>query len=191
MLLSNQRRLLKDRGSLKVQFYFYTGVEDCLALLKSREEGLMDEEVDKRPCREDGRKTSQWFLDLFVKFTTSFCLPLLTTLPFLFVIILIATITERKVCMVKTLRNGKWKSIKEDKIVEGDIIALEKTDKVPFNCRIIEIPKVLIGSDGRLKETDSMEMNGSIPKPIDQSNMLHRDSSIYLGSCKAVVVEIY
>lgn len=191
MLLSNQRRLLKERGSLKVQFYFYIGVEDCLALLKSREEGLIDEEVNKRPCREGFGKTSQWFLDLFVKFTTNFCLPLLTTLPFLFMTILIVIITERKVCMVKTLRNGKWMLIRKDKIVEGDIIALEKTDKVPFNCRIIEIPKVLIGSDGRLKDTDSMEMNGSIPKPIDQSNMLHRDSTIHLGSCKAVVVEIY
>lgn len=196
MLHGNQSRLLRERGSLKVEYYFFISPEDSLSLLKSRESGLSSQEVIDRPCRRCGNQNLRMIFDLYSMFANIFLPVLETKISCLLVLIPFILIrigkmrTDYYVKKLHVIRDGRWTTIKECNIVYGDVISLCKGDKVLFESRILKIKKLLIVNDGKEKIIDSMEIDGTIPRPKDQNNMLHRDDIIIHGSCEAVVVGI-
>ena len=123
MLHGNQSRLLRERGSLMVEYYFFISPEDSLSLLKSRESGLSSQEVIDRPCRGCGNQNLRMIFDLYSMFANIFLPVLETKISCLLVLIPFILIRIGKmridyyVKKLHVIRDGRWTTIKECNIV--------------------------------------------------------------------------
>jgi Ca2+-transporting ATPase len=93
---------------------------------------------------------------------------------------------------VRVVRNGKETEVDSKYLVPGDIILLDRGDKVPADARIVEEKdletdeSLITGESFSVRKT-SKQLTAGLP-PNEQSNILFAGSTILKGNCKAVVV---
>jgi len=90
------------------------------------------------------------------------------------------------------LREGKQKEISNEEIVIGDILVLKEGEKVPADCRILNVTNletneaILTGESFPVDKTDSvLKENTEIQ---ERKNLLFSGSVIVRGNCTALVV---
>ncbi len=99
--------------------------------------------------------------------------------------------SRREIVTVDVCREGRWRSLDDDRLVEGDLIRLEAGDVVPADCRILK---------ARHLEVDESTLTGeSLPVPkgpdpsfasnlADRTSMLYDGTAVVAGTVTAVVV---
>ncbi|KAI9290256.1 SERCA-type calcium-translocating P-type ATPase [Umbelopsis sp. AD052] len=97
----------------------------------------------------------------------------------------------------KVLRNGTLQKIRTEELVPGDIIDLAVGDKVPADCRILEIESSVFKIDQALLTGESVSVNKEVhaindPHAVkqDQINVVFSGTSCVIGKAKAIVVQI-
>ncbi len=101
----------------------------------------------------------------------------------------------KKLSIVKAKVYRDEKLIETDSkfLVKGDIIFLEAGDKVPADCRLIEVTKFKVGEAALTGESLPVEKNlDLIEKDCqigDQKNMVFSSTPVLEGSAKAIVVK--
>ncbi|ORX97427.1 Ca-transporting ATPase [Basidiobolus meristosporus CBS 931.73] len=96
----------------------------------------------------------------------------------------------------KVLRDGKVAKINAADLVPGDIIHIAVGDKVPADCRLLELVSSSIRIDQAILTGESVSVNKQV-EPIkdakavkqDQINILFSGTTVVLGKAKAVVVQ--
>lgn len=93
----------------------------------------------------------------------------------------------------KVFRNGKMVVIDSKFLVPGDVIYLESGDKVPADCRILEVRRAKVQEASLTGESVPVEKTElKIGKDVqigDQRNMLFSSTTVVEGSVRAVVVD--
>ncbi|KAF9175772.1 hypothetical protein BGX21_006572 [Mortierella sp. AD011] len=96
----------------------------------------------------------------------------------------------------KVLRNGSMTKVVASDIVPGDIIEVAVGDKIPADCRVLEINSSNFRIDQALLTGESVSVNKvtdivSDPRAVkqDQINMLFSGTTVVLGKAKAIVVQ--
>ncbi|KAF9145352.1 hypothetical protein BGX30_009362 [Mortierella sp. GBA39] len=96
----------------------------------------------------------------------------------------------------KVLRNGSVAKVHATEIVPGDIIEVAVGDKIPADCRVLEIPSSNFRVDQALLTGESVSVNKvtdivSDHRAVkqDQINMLFSGTTVVLGKAKAIVVQ--
>ncbi|KAI1316008.1 hypothetical protein EDD11_010533 [Mortierella claussenii] len=96
----------------------------------------------------------------------------------------------------KVLRNGSMTKVYATDIVPGDIIEVAVGDKIPADCRVIEINSSNFRIDQALLTGESVSVNKiteviNDPRAVkqDQLNMLFSGTTVVLGKAKAIVVQ--
>ncbi|ORZ10062.1 Ca-transporting ATPase [Lobosporangium transversale] len=96
----------------------------------------------------------------------------------------------------KVLRNGSIAKVYATDVVPGDIIEVAVGDKVPADCRVLEIYSSNFRIDQALLTGESVSVNKitevvSDPRAVkqDQLNMLFSGTTVVLGKAKAIVVQ--
>jgi len=97
----------------------------------------------------------------------------------------------------KVIRNGQVQKIEAADLVPGDIIEVAVGDKIPADCRLIQIYSSTLRVDQAILTGESISVNKD-PQPIsdpkavkqDQYNILFSGTTIVLGKANAVVVNI-
>ncbi|KAF9357721.1 hypothetical protein BGX26_003240 [Mortierella sp. AD094] len=96
----------------------------------------------------------------------------------------------------KVLRNGSMTKVYASDIVPGDIIEVAVGDKIPADCRILQIHSsnfrvdqaILTGESSSVnKVTDIVTDHRAVKQ--DQINMLFSGTTVVLGKAKAIVVQ--
>jgi Ca2+ transporting ATPase len=96
----------------------------------------------------------------------------------------------------KVIRNGHMDKIRAEELVPGDIIDLAVGDKIPADCRILEIDSSVFRVDQALLTGESISVNKQI-EPIadphavkqDQVNVVFSGTTCVIGKAKAIVVK--
>ncbi|KAG0214896.1 hypothetical protein BGX33_001684 [Mortierella sp. NVP41] len=96
----------------------------------------------------------------------------------------------------KVLRNGALTKVYATDIVPGDIIEVAVGDKIPADCRVLEIPSSNFRVDQALLTGESVSVN-KVTEVVadhravkqDQINMLFSGTTVVLGKAKAIVVQ--
>ncbi|KAF8936531.1 Ca-transporting ATPase [Dissophora ornata] len=95
----------------------------------------------------------------------------------------------------KVLRNGSMAKVYATDIVPGDIIEVAVGDKIPADCRVLEINSSNFRVDQALLTGESVSVNKvtdvvADPRAVkqDQINMLFSGTTVVLGKAKAIVV---
>ncbi len=98
------------------------------------------------------------------------------------------------VSYAKVYRDGDLVKIPAANLVPGDIIILEEGDKVPADCRLLEIKNLTVNESSFTGESLPVEkILKALPRSInifDRKNTVFMGTFISSGSCKAVVVSI-
>ncbi|KAF9956345.1 hypothetical protein BGZ72_002824 [Mortierella alpina] len=96
----------------------------------------------------------------------------------------------------KVLRNGSMAKVIATDIVPGDIIEVAVGDKIPADCRVLEIHSSNFRVDQALLTGESVSVNKvtdvvSDHRAVkqDQINMLFSGTTVVLGKAKAIVVQ--
>ncbi|OAQ24193.1 calcium-transporting ATPase [Linnemannia elongata AG-77] len=96
----------------------------------------------------------------------------------------------------KVLRNGSMTKVYATDIVPGDIIEVAVGDKIPADCRVLEIPSSNFRVDQALLTGESVSVNKVTDIVADhravkqdQINMLFSGTTVVLGKAKAIVVQ--
>ncbi|KAG9323490.1 hypothetical protein KVV02_007815 [Mortierella alpina] len=96
----------------------------------------------------------------------------------------------------KVLRNGSMTKVIATDIVPGDIIEVAVGDKIPADCRVLEIHSSNFRIDQALLTGESVSVNKvtdvvSDHRAVkqDQINMLFSGTTVVLGKAKAIVVQ--
>ncbi|KAG0003015.1 hypothetical protein BGZ79_001865 [Entomortierella chlamydospora] len=96
----------------------------------------------------------------------------------------------------KVLRNGSMTKVVASDIVPGDIIEVAVGDKIPADCRVLEINSSNFRIDQALLTGESVSVNKvteivNDPRAVkqDQINMLFSGTTVVLGKAKAIVVQ--
>ncbi|KAF9357263.1 hypothetical protein BGX26_004006 [Mortierella sp. AD094] len=96
----------------------------------------------------------------------------------------------------KVLRNGSMGKVYASDIVPGDIIEVAVGDKIPADCRVLEITSSNFRIDQALLTGESVSVNkitdivnDSRAVKQDQINMLFSGTTVVLGKAKAIVVQ--
>ncbi|KAI7827046.1 putative endoplasmic reticulum calcium ATPase [Gamsiella multidivaricata] len=96
----------------------------------------------------------------------------------------------------KVLRNGSMSKVYATDIVPGDIIEVAVGDKIPADCRVIEINSSNFRIDQALLTGESVSVNkvtdvvaDARAVKQDQINMLFSGTTVVLGKAKAIVVQ--
>ncbi|MFA5019585.1 MAG: HAD-IC family P-type ATPase [Candidatus Pacearchaeota archaeon] len=96
------------------------------------------------------------------------------------------------VSYAKVYRDGKLTKLKAEELIPGDVILLEQGDKVPADCRLLELKNLQTVESSLTGESfpiDKKDIVLSQKTPIsDMVNMVFMGTFISNGSCKAVVV---
>ena len=97
------------------------------------------------------------------------------------------------VSYAKVYRNHELKKIPSHELVPGDIILLEQGDKVPADCRLIEVKNFRTQESSLTGESFPEEKNLKILDESvslgDKTNMVFMSTLVVSGEAKAVVVE--
>ncbi|CAO3569664.1 unnamed protein product [Mortierella alpina] len=96
----------------------------------------------------------------------------------------------------KVLRNGSMTKVHASDIVPGDIIEVAVGDKIPADCRVLQIHSSSFRVDQALLTGESLSVSKT-PTVIadhravkqDQINMLFSGTTVVLGKAKAIVVQ--
>jgi len=92
----------------------------------------------------------------------------------------------------KVIREGKQKTIPSRELVPGDIILLEEGDKVPADCRLIEVFNLKVDESSLTGESIPVEKHdrvlGDVAIP-ERKNMVFMGTVVTSGKAKAVVVD--
>ena len=92
----------------------------------------------------------------------------------------------------KVIREGKQKTIPSRELVPGDIILLEEGDKVPADCRLIEVLNLRVDESSLTGESVPVEKHdrvlGDVAIP-ERKNMVFMGTVVTSGKAKAVVVD--
>ncbi|KAF9119168.1 hypothetical protein BGW39_000520 [Mortierella sp. 14UC] len=96
----------------------------------------------------------------------------------------------------KVLRNGSMTKVYATDIVPGDIIEVAVGDKIPADCRVLEIPSSNFRVDQALLTGESVSVNKVTDIVADhravkqdQINMLFSGTTVVLGKAKAIIVQ--
>ncbi|KAG0284566.1 hypothetical protein BGZ96_011067 [Linnemannia gamsii] len=96
----------------------------------------------------------------------------------------------------KALRNGAMTKVHAIDLVPGDIIEVAVGDKIPADCRVLEIPSSNFRVDQALLTGESVSVNKVTDIVADhravkqdQINMLFSGTTVVLGKAKAIVVQ--
>ncbi|KAF9273890.1 hypothetical protein BGZ68_001128 [Mortierella alpina] len=96
----------------------------------------------------------------------------------------------------KVLRNGSMTKVYASDIVPGDIIEVAVGDKIPADCRVLQIHSSSFRVDQALLTGESLSVNKTTTVIADhravkqdQINMLFSGTTVVLGKAKAVVVQ--
>ncbi|GJJ68970.1 P-type Ca2+ transporter type 2A [Entomortierella parvispora] len=96
----------------------------------------------------------------------------------------------------KVLRGGAMTKVYASDIVPGDIIEVAVGDKIPADCRVLEIHSSIFRVDQALLTGESVSVNKvadivSDHRAVkqDQINMLFSGTTVVLGKAKAIVVQ--
>lgn len=93
---------------------------------------------------------------------------------------------------VKVIRNNQLKVVSVEELVPGDIVYLEKGDKVPADCRLIEENNLTVDESLLTGESFPVEKevkNLPISTPLaERKNMLFMGTFVVGGEAKAMVV---
>ncbi|KAF9438811.1 hypothetical protein BGZ76_004410 [Entomortierella beljakovae] len=96
----------------------------------------------------------------------------------------------------KVLRNGSFAKVVASDIVPGDIIDVSVGDKIPADCRVLEIHSSNFRIDQAILTGESVSVNkiteivadtGAVKQ--DQVNMLFSGTTVAIGKAKAIVVQ--
>lgn len=96
----------------------------------------------------------------------------------------------------KVLRNGSMQKVNAEDIVPGDIVDLAVGDKIPADCRVLEISSSVFRVDQAILTGESVSVNKEI-EPIndahavkqDQINVVFSGTTCVLGKARVVVVK--
>ncbi|KAF9951721.1 hypothetical protein BGZ72_006810 [Mortierella alpina] len=96
----------------------------------------------------------------------------------------------------KVLRNGSMTKVYASDIVPGDIIEVAVGDKIPADCRVLQIHSSSFRVDQALLTGESLSVNKTTTVVADhravkqdQINMLFSGTTVVLGKAKAIVVQ--
>ncbi|KAF9988375.1 hypothetical protein BGZ75_009541 [Mortierella antarctica] len=96
----------------------------------------------------------------------------------------------------KVLRNGSMTKVYASDIVPGDIIEVALGDKIPADCRVLQIHSSSFRVDQALLTGESLSVNKTTTVIADhravkqdQINMLFSGTTVVLGKAKAIVVQ--
>ncbi|KAF9566883.1 hypothetical protein EC968_003546 [Mortierella alpina] len=96
----------------------------------------------------------------------------------------------------KVLRNGSMTKVYASDIVPGDIIEVAVGDKIPADCRVLQIHSSSFRVDQALLTGESLSVNKTTAVIADhravkqdQINMLFSGTTVVLGKAKAIVVQ--
>ncbi|ORY01787.1 hypothetical protein K493DRAFT_277715, partial [Basidiobolus meristosporus CBS 931.73] len=96
----------------------------------------------------------------------------------------------------KVLRDGTLTKLHATELVPGDIIEVAVGDKIPADCRLLELISSSIRIDQAIltgesvsvnKNTDAIKDEGAVKQ--DQTNVMFSGTTVVLGKAKAVVVQ--
>ncbi|KAK9768478.1 hypothetical protein K7432_000888 [Basidiobolus ranarum] len=94
------------------------------------------------------------------------------------------------------LRDGRVKKINAVELVPGDIVSVSVGDKIPADCRVLEIISSSIRIDQAILTGESVSVNKQVEAiedtravKQDQLNILFSGTTVVLGKAKAVVVQ--
>jgi len=96
----------------------------------------------------------------------------------------------------KVLRNGSLQKIRAEEVVPGDIIDLAVGDKIPADCRVLEINSSVFKVDQALLTGESISVNKEV-EPIsdphavkqDQINVVFSGTTCVIGKARVIVVK--
>ncbi|MEG1836929.1 MAG: calcium-translocating P-type ATPase, PMCA-type [Synergistaceae bacterium] len=97
---------------------------------------------------------------------------------------------------IKGIRNGEILFIPQDKIVSGDILFIERGDKVPADGRILDSSSLYVDESSLTGESLAVEKDSAAtftdPKtPVaERTNMIYSGSFITNGTAKFIVTEV-
>ena len=104
-------------------------------------------------------------------------------------------LTDMIESQVSVKRNGRWKEIRFEELVVGDIVSLKAGDRVPADIRLIRArdcfvsQSVITGESGIQEKT--ADENKSIPGNItDYTNLVFLGSTVVSGEMKGVVIAV-
>jgi Ca2+ transporting ATPase len=107
----------------------------------------------------------------------------------------IAALQEYSANEAKTIRNGATAKIKAEELVPGDIITISVGDRVPADCRVLNIHSNSFSVDQSILTGESESVEKSIAQisddaavKQDQVNMLFSGTTITTGHADAIVV---
>lgn len=107
----------------------------------------------------------------------------------------IAALSEYSPDEAKVIRSGHLAKIRAEELVPGDIVEVSVGDKVPADCRLLEIETNSFRMDQAILTGESESVNKSIEAVSDaravkqdQINMLFSGTTVTIGRAKAVVV---
>ncbi|KAK9719623.1 hypothetical protein K7432_004665 [Basidiobolus ranarum] len=96
----------------------------------------------------------------------------------------------------KVLRDGEISKINAIELVPGDIIQIAVGDKIPADCRVLELISSTIRIDQAILTGESVSVNKQVEAikderavKQDQLNILFSGTTVVLGKAKAVVVQ--
>ncbi len=91
----------------------------------------------------------------------------------------------------EVIRNGEIKSIVSENLIPGDVIMLQRGNKVPADCRIIESAALMTDESALTGESGSIEKSEEVLygeySLAERKNMLYMGTDIVQGRAKAVV----
>ena len=94
-----------------------------------------------------------------------------------------------------TLRGGEWHEIASEVLVPGDIIKLTTGEKVPADCRLIQVTSNDLKIDQSILTGESMTVSKTVEKQVNvtelalMNNMLFSGTTIAFGSCVCAVAK--
>ncbi len=95
---------------------------------------------------------------------------------------------------VTALRDGAEVFIRDTRLVPGDVVLIREGDKVPADCRVINVNNLIVneasltGESAAVLKTDSILRRNKLAI-TEQKNMIFRGTSVISGSARAIVVE--
>jgi len=96
----------------------------------------------------------------------------------------------------KVIRSGTLQKIDASELVPGDIVSLSVGDKIPADCRLLEITSssfrvdqaILTGESVSVHKDPDVVIKDKLAVKQDQINMLFSGTTITIGKAVAIVV---
>lgn len=104
----------------------------------------------------------------------------------------LSALKEMQKGQAKVYRDNELITIPSRELVVGDIIFCESGDKVPADCRIIELTRLQVEESQLTGESTSVSKELTVYDEVktigDQKNMIFKSTNVSSGNCLAIVV---